>query len=152
MLRAVDTVPDPWDRRTDETENDYLAFLMWLHSEPRGTPKATHLASRHDWSARARAHDTAVRISGTPKDDAKVTAATIVKLARVLAEKMLNNERTIETLGISPRDAILVINLAQKGEINSLINVPEDQDFSDLSTEQLRVMRDAKKILSARSR
>lgn len=88
------TIPlQPQHRRHDEPEEDWLEFLVWLHTAPRPPldDALRDLSLRHDWHTRAQAIDG--RLSNARTIDARTAARDIAANAVIF----LNSELAAKT-------------------------------------------------------
>jgi len=146
-LRLV--APDrlEWDRRAEESEDQYLAFLEWLHQNPRDRPASPALAAQCDWAARALAYDQMLIAPKAPKDQLVALGRDALQLATLEVAKFVRMSLRSEAPVLTVTELVRVAAWLSdaKSTLGHLEN-DMDLDLAKLSENDLELLLRAKSI------
>lgn len=120
---------EPWAQRADESETSYLAFLIWLHAEPRPIPTAQRQALEFDWATRARAFDAAHSFDADPLIEGK---ENVKRIFAIETRKLLRETQGGVSRSLTAREVIELARVALELGSSTTANYE-----GDLSSEQL---------------
>lgn len=150
-LRLLDAADDalPWQRQPNESEQNFLSFLGFLHAAPRPIPSGTwqRTALEHDWAGRAKAFDDRVNDSLEGSDP-------MYKAARALARFVIREcqRYDLDKSIRSPDRGILAAFTWLMGDPKAAAILLSEKplDLSNLTQEELDVVDNAQKVFATK--
>lgn len=170
-LTLKGTSNDPWGRKLDESEDDYLTFQAWLQSSSRpplsGDDAA--LAMRNDWAERANAFDVADALAQSPQAKLKSTLDSLNGVAMLEAAKMLRKSAAAgETSTLTPKETVDLLKAMaafvpvqieaekateqEKAAEHALSTTGTTDDLSGLTDEEFETYRKTVEMLERRKK
>ncbi len=150
-LAPVAALAELWQRRPDEPESAYQAFMAWLDAgDTRGSPASEHtaLATRHEWAERALAYE---RASAMAIAEARPGAATpeaiivsnLTRMVQLETDKLLKQSAGTSQPVVGVKDLVAVMGLVQelhdKGKAASTA-ATDNAALETLTTEEKRTL------------
>lgn len=129
--------PDPWARLLDESAEEYVAFTDWLQDTQRGIPERQDVATKHDWSGRARAFEVQQSLATNPREQLKVAIGMMISGAAIEAGKMLREISCSEGRTMTQRELISTFALVTELKNAGWLESEDIEDLSDLSDDEL---------------
>lgn len=87
-------IKEPWDKRIDESDENYRQFLWWRDQIPRPVPSDLDVASYYDWSTRAAAWDAHCTVPSNLEDQIEGAVRGMGEVAILQTMRMLARART----------------------------------------------------------
>lgn len=119
-LAPVAALAELWQRRDDESAEDYAAFMGWLDAgETRGGPAPGHaaIAARFEWAERALAYErAATTLAATPGGQTpEATIVTnLVQMVQIEVQKLLKQSASTHQPVVALKEILATIGLIKE--------------------------------------
>lgn len=143
--------PEPWHQRQDEDEAEFGLFVTWLMSpRPRKSPDYPTIAMSRDWSERATAYDASTSLPSTPKGQLERMLADALTVGALEMRKLMGRVRSDGESVLTTKEVVMFMHalVENRPALEKALAEETEQDFSNLSDEELRAVLHAKQALA----
>jgi len=128
--------PDPWERRLDESADEYQLFQAWIQKEDRGIPAQQDLATQMNWSGRALAWERSRVLEQSPKELLKYNWTMLAGAVTLENQKLLTEIKSSHAMVLSHRDLLAYLRLL--AELPGAEDEERDYDLSRVTDADLK--------------
>jgi hypothetical protein len=141
----------PWHQRDDEDEAEFGIFVTWLMSpRPRKPPDYPQIAMSRAWSERATAYDASTSLPASPKGQLERMLADALVVGSLEMRKLMGKVRENGDPVLSTKEVVMFMHalVDNKDALEKALGDDVEQDFSNLSDDELRDVLRAKQALA----